>query len=289
MTGKTVVSINGTEIHEGLLTLLSELSPRLKTQLDNPLTRKKILNSLVEQELLFQEAMRRGLDKDKDVAIKKLLNEHTIVSNTLLEKALDDAMRKTYEERKESQFTQVAISQIAINFVSEDEAKKGAKPTDEQKQKALEKAKAAKVRLDKGEDFAVVAKEISDDKRTASKGGVAGQVAKDDKRYARLQLKAVSEAAFKLKKDQVSDPIETASGYYIVKVTSDPQVTDFEEAKRVLGFELQATTKDKLLAELKKSAKIEYPDADAKKDEKKPDAKAAPAQSKVTVSEQGTK
>lgn len=275
-TGKTVVTVNGTEIHEGLLTLLSALSPRLKAQLDNPITRKKILTSLVEQELLYQEAIKRGVDKDKDVQTKKLLNEHTIISNTLLEKELDGAMQKAYDERKATQFTQVSISQIAVNFLSEEQSKKGAKASDDDKNKALEKAKAIKARLDKGEDFAAVAKEASDDKRTATKGGAAGEVSKDDKRYARLQLKNVSEEAFKLKKDQVSDPIETAMAYYIVKVTSEPKVTSFEDAKRVLGFELQATVKDKLMADLKKDAKIVYPDAAMaeKKDETKPAPKA---------------
>lgn len=274
-SGKTVVVVNGTEIREGLLNLLAELSPRLKAQLDNPITRKKILTSLVEQELLYQEAIRRGVDKDKEVRTKRLLNEHTIISNTLLEKELENAMKKAYDERKDSQFTQVSISQIAVNFLSEDQTKKGAKPSDEDKKKALEEAKAIKARLDKGEDFAVVAKEASDDKRTATKGGVAGQVSKDDKRYARLQLKNVAEEAFKLKKDQVSEPIETPTGYYIVKVTSEPSVTAFEDAKRVLGFEMQATVKDKLMADLKKDAKIVYPDDAAadKKDAPKADAK----------------
>lgn len=271
-SGKTVVTVNGVDIHEGLLELLSTLSPRLKAQLDNPITRKKVLASLVDQELLFQEAVKRGLDKDKDVRIKKLLNEHTIISNMLLEKELDDAMKKAYEERKESQFTQVSISQIAVNFLPEEQTKKGAKPTDADKAAALAKAQAAKARLDKGDDFAVVAKEVSDDKRTSTKGGVAGQVAKDDKRYARLQLQSVAEQAFKLKKDQTSGPIETPTGYYIIKVTSDPTVTGFEDAKRVLGFELQATVKDKLMADLKKDSKIVYPDAAAKEDAPKTEA-----------------
>lgn len=265
--GKVVVTVNGQDIHEGLLNVLGDLSPRLKSQIDNPLTRKKILTSLVEQQLLYQEAIKRGLGKTDDVKLKTLLNEHTIVSNSLLEKQLDDAMKKAFDERKDSEFTKLGISQIVVNAISEEEAHKGTKPTDEQKKQAEQKAKALKARLDKGEDFAAVAKEASDDKRTASKGGDAGQVSKNDKRLERLGLKDVTAKAFTLKKGQVSDLIATPTAYYIVKVTSDPEVSSFEDAKRVLGFELQTTVKDKLLEDLKKGAKITYADDNQPKTE----------------------
>lgn len=279
--GALIVSVNGTEIHEGFFDTLGQINPRLKAQLDNPLNRKKMLSSIIEQQLLYQAAIDKGLTNDPAVQVRSLFTNHTIVANAYLEKELENAMKVEFEKRKADQFTRVEMSQIAINAISEEDFRKGKKPTEDQLNKALQEAKTIKARLDKGEDFATVAKEVSDDKRTAPRGGAAGQVSKDDKRLARIGMKELAEKAFAMKKDQVSDPIQAAEGYYIIKVTSDPVVTDFEEAKRVLGFELQNTVKAKLLEDLKKVAKIEYAVAE-KMAKPEGDVKSAPTTTTTT-------
>lgn len=260
--GDVIVTVNGLQIRQGMLDTLKELNPRIEAQLENPLTRRKILDSLVEQQLLYQEAVKRGIDKSETVTIKSLLNKHVIVSNSLIEQELEETMKKEYEAKKDQEFTNIAISMIGANF-KDAKAKVNEKVTDEEKKLALDKIKKIKARLDKGEDFATVAKETSDDELTAKKGGDAGEVSKDDKRFKRRGLQAVVEEASKLKKDQISEPVETTKGYYIVKVTSDPKVVPFEDAKKTLGFELQATVKKTLIDGLKKDAKITYADATA--------------------------
>lgn len=260
--GEVIVSVNGLDIHQGMLETLRELNPRIESQLDNPLTRKKILDSLVEQQLLYQEAIKRGIDKSETVMLKAMLNKHVIVSNSLIEQELESEMKKAYEAKKDQDFTTIAIAIIGANF-KDAKAKASDKPTDQEKQAALDKIKKIKAQLDKGEDFAKVAKDSSDDELTAKKGGEAGDVSKDDKRLKRRGLQAVVEAAFKLGKDKVSEPVETPKGYYLVKVTSDPKVLPFEDAKKSLGFELQASVKKNLIDQLKKDAKITYADATA--------------------------
>ena len=250
--------INGTEIHQGVLDKLAELSPRLEAQLKNPAAKQKIVESIVDQQLLYQEAVRRGLDKDDDVTIKAMLNMHTIVANTLLEKELDDQIKKTYEERKTDQFTRVPVSLIGANFLTEEQLKKNEPATDDQKKAAQEKIAAIRDEIAKGGDFEKIATEKSDDSHTKKRGGKAGLVSKNDKRFERLGLEKLVEEAFKLKKNDVSQPIETKNGYYLVKVTDEPTVTNFEDAKRVLGFELQGQLRQTLLTELKTKAKVEF-------------------------------
>jgi parvulin-like peptidyl-prolyl isomerase len=259
--GPMVVKVGSTTIHQGLLDLLSTLNPRIKAQLSNPMTRKKIINSLVEQQLLYQEAIKQGLNTAEDVVVKSLLNKHVIISNSLLEKEVEKAMNTSYEERKEAQFTKKKVSLIATYFVpqtSRKNKKKEVKPTDKQIKAALDKITKIKAELDKGGNFEKIAKEKSDDKMTAKKGGVAGKISKDDKRFIRLGYKDLIDAAFKMNKDDVSDPIKIANGYYIIKVTSDSFTVPFEDAKRVLGFELQNKVKEALINKLKTNAKIEY-------------------------------
>lgn len=256
-TGQVVAKVNNTEIRQGVLDKLAELSPRLEAQLKNPASKGKIVESIIEQQLLYQEAIKRGLDKNPDVALKSMLNLHTIIANTLLENELEQQIKKTYEERKAAQFTRVSISQIGVHFLSDEQVKKGEAATEEQKKAALAKITAIREELVKGGDFEKIATEKSDDSRSKKRGGKAGFVSKNDKRYERLGLGKLVEEAFKLKKDELSQPIETKQGYYLVKVTDDPKVTSFEDAKRVLGFELQGQLRTNLLAELKKNAKIE--------------------------------
>lgn len=272
-TGTVLANIGSTQIREGLLDTLGEMSPRLKDQIRNPIMKKKILDSLIDQQLLYQEAVKRGLDQDGMVTLKAMLNYHSIVANSLLENELESEMKRIYEEKKGSDFTKLSISQIGIYFADGEKDKKDDKtadsaqsmPTEEQKQAALQKIKDIKTRLSAGEDFEKVATEVSEDKRTNKRGGKAGQISKNDKRYERFGLTPLVEAAFTLKVGDISEPIETKEGYYLIKVTEGPTVTDFEDAKRVLGFELQSHVRSDLLAKLKKDAKIERFD-EAKKE-----------------------
>lgn len=75
-----------------------------------------------------------------------------------------------------------------------------------------DKAKAALERAKKGEDFAALAKELSDDAATKDKGGDLGFMAR-----GRAE-EALENAAFALKAGELSDVVETRYGFHIVKV-----------------------------------------------------------------------
>lgn len=79
----------------------------------------------------------------------------------------------------------------------------------EEKAAARKKIEAAKARLDAGEDFAKIAKAMSDD-TTAAKGG--------DLSYFRrgTMVPAFDEAVFAMKKGETSGIIETQFGYHII-------------------------------------------------------------------------
>lgn len=275
-TGDLVVSINGTEIHEGFLDVIARINPTLGQQIKNPLTRKKFISSIVDQQLLYQEALKKNLDDTEPVIARTIIQRYNTIAGALVDQELNDAMKKAYEEKKDEQFTKVSFSQIVIKYQPDEEEKKDDKKkghdhkkdedkkedkrevTAEQKSKALAKAQDIKRKLDKGEEFDAVAKQSSDDKLTRAKGGKAGQASKDDKRFQRAGLKKVVEAIFSLKKDQISDIIETDKALYIVKVTSDPIVTPFDVAQKELSMVMQSNIRSKLLEDLKKNATIKW-------------------------------
>jgi foldase protein PrsA len=66
-------------------------------------------------------------------------------------------------------------------------------------------------RLKNGESFANLAKELSIDKGSAKRGGELGYFGRG------VMVKPFEDAAFKLEKGQVSDPIRTEFGYHIIK------------------------------------------------------------------------
>jgi parvulin-like peptidyl-prolyl isomerase len=76
-----------------------------------------------------------------------------------------------------------------------------------------EDAKAALERIRAGEDFATVASEVSTDSYSKEQGGDLGWLPRGS-RYT----EAFDNAAFALEPGQVSDVVQTASGYHIIKV-----------------------------------------------------------------------
>jgi peptidyl-prolyl cis-trans isomerase D len=80
------------------------------------------------------------------------------------------------------------------------------------RQASMEKANAVKARLDAGEDFAALAKELSDDSSTADKGGDLGFFAHG------VMLPAFDEVVFSTAAGEMGGPVESQYGYHVIKV-----------------------------------------------------------------------
>ena len=78
---------------------------------------------------------------------------------------------------------------------------------------AREKVQRIKARIIAGSDFSVLAKELSDDTVSSKKGGDLGLITPG------IMEKNFEEAAFSLGKDELSDPVKTAFGFHLIKVT----------------------------------------------------------------------
>lgn len=98
----------------------------------------------------------------------------------------------------------------------------------------LERALKAKAEL-ANKDFAVLAAEVSDDKLTATKGGDLGLF------NIGVMDKAFEDAASSLKLNQVSEPVKSAFGYHLIKVTElEPaKIKSFDEVKDQLTLAYQ--------------------------------------------------
>jgi len=219
--------------------------------------KKRILDNLVEQELLYQEAVKKGINRDPEVRAKAELYRRVIVAQSLLDKELDQASKKYYEENPE-EFKKLKMSQIMIRYGDTKKGKK-AKGVHSEKQ-ALKIATEVKARLDKGEDFAKVASEVSEDMATKRRGGDMGLVAKGDKRFESRGYGPLVEKAYEMKVDEVSGPIKTANGYHIVKVTRGVELESFDDAKSSIAFKTKGKHKANTVSRLKKEGSVTFAD-----------------------------
>ncbi len=137
---------------------------------------------------------------------------------------LDEETLKGYYEDNIDKFTQEEqVKARHILFGVSPEA------SPEEQKKVEDIAGAVLERVKKGEDFGELAKEFSED-ATKSTGGDLGYITKGSLGQG---SKEFEDAAFGLKKDEISGLVKTAYGYHIIKVDDrvERSVKTFDEAR----------------------------------------------------------
>jgi parvulin-like peptidyl-prolyl isomerase len=103
---------------------------------------------------------------------------------------------------------QVAAQHVLVAYKGAKNAPKGVtRSKDEAKKRAEEVAVKAK----SGGDFTALVKEYSDDAATAERLGSVGKFKRD------AMVKPFSDAAFGLKVDETSGPVESPFGFHVIK------------------------------------------------------------------------
>jgi len=144
--------------------------------------------------------------------------------------------------------TQVRASHILLK------TEPSATPADKEKVKA--QLLGIKKQIDAGQiKFADAANKYSQD--PANQGGAGG-----DLDYFNLNsgfIPEFTDVAFKLKKGQVSDPVETPYGFHLIQVTDrkEGKAPEFEQVKPYVTSAYAAELQRTLLTEARKTAKID--------------------------------
>lgn len=270
---KVFVEVNGKKITQSELDFLSELNPRLKGQLINPFHRKRVLENLVQQELLYQSATKEGIQREDHVKAKIDLYRRVIISEAFVTSEVENAAKKYYDENPD-EFKKLELAHIMIGYadaatLKKNKGKKGVRS----EEAALELAKKTKTRLDAGEEFAKVAAEASEDNASARRGGTLGRVAKNERSLESRGWTELLTKAFEMNVGEVSGPIKTPKGYHLITITGGIELEPFEGAKDRLVQQLRTKVRDDLLAELQKNAKVIYPEE--KKEDAAPETEGA--------------
>jgi peptidyl-prolyl cis-trans isomerase C len=179
-------------------------------------------------------------------------------------KVSDESVKKFYDENpaKFEQPEMVRASHILLSTKDQtdpnpDQRLKRELPPEKKKERE-QRIRKLKERADMGEDFAKLARENSDDPAAKESGG--------EYTFPRGQMvKEFETAAFSMKTNQISDVIETAFGYHVIKLSEKipAKTVPFTEAgPRIKDFLIQQEFAAKSLpayfAQMKKDAAIEF-------------------------------
>jgi peptidyl-prolyl cis-trans isomerase C len=245
-----VAKVNGTEIHQSDLALAEEEAGQIPPM--SPDAKRDYLVALMtDMVLVSQDAEKKKLGDTPVFKQRLAFARNKVLMTALLEatgkEALTDAaMRKVYDD---------AVKQMA----DEKEAHARhilirAPAGDENASKAAEaKIKSIIERLKKGEDFAKVAEEVTEDPSGKANGGDLGFFTKEQ------MVPEFSIAAFGLEPGQLSDPVKTQFGWHVIKLEEkrSKPAPSFEDVKPQIEAYVTRRAQAELVAKLRESAKIE--------------------------------
>jgi len=209
--------------------------------------RQNVLRGLVSERLIYAEAIKAGFDKDAEVK-KRIANlEKQIVMQGFMENkaktlVTDEELKAAYAEKAAAAKGQEEVKARHILVASEEEAKKLSE------------------QIKKGGDFEKLAKDKSADKGSGVNGGELGWFTKEK------MVPEFAEAAYKLKKGEISEPVKSEFGWHLIKVEDRRpiQIASFEDMKEMLKDEQAKKVVQRYVESLLKKADIKYYAADGK-------------------------
>ena len=243
-----LATVNGDKITEADVDLAStDLDPQF-AQLPPDQRRAAALSALIEIHLMADKAKTEGLDKDPDVERRlKLLDLRALhsayIDHDIASKITDDELRQRYKQEiaKAKPVEEIHARHILVKTKAE--------------------AEAIIKQLDKGADFAKLAKDKSTD-GAAPQGGDLGWFSQGQ------MVPEFDKAAFALKPGQYTEqPVQTQFGWHVIKVEDKrtKQPPSFDQVKNQIK---QVVLRDKYFAAVnaaRSAAKVDISDPALKK------------------------
>lgn len=269
-----VAVVNGHYIAKATLAdLEKEISVRGQGQ---TFPKEKLIEELVQRQLLIQDALQKQLDKSPEVTLQLENAKNTLLTQADLQNFLktnpvtDADLKKEYDSKVGgANATEYKASHILVK--TEDEAKK------------------LIADLDKGGKFADLANKHSLDAKESQNGGELGWFA------AGQMVEPFSDAVAKLEKGKYSKtPVKTQFGYHIILREDSRAQTPppFDAVKEQLKPLLERKKVQEMVETMRKQAKVEIlvplVDEKTKADDKPAAGEQPKTDDKAAVSEQPT-
>jgi peptidyl-prolyl cis-trans isomerase C len=235
-----VAKVNGKDIPQSRADFVIKANAA-QGQADTPELRNRVREVLIRNELLAQEAVKKGLDKSPEFTAQVELNRQEALVNAYLQDFIknnpvsEEAIKAEYDRAKAQAGD---MEYKARHILVKDEAE----------------AKAIIAQLKKGGSFEKIAAQKSQDPGSKDKGGDLDWA--PGGRY----VPAFSDALKKLKKGQITDtPVQTQFGWHVIRV-DDERAMKFpplEEVKPQIQQGLQRQAVEKQITDMRAKAKIE--------------------------------
>jgi len=243
----TITKVNGVTIPQERIDLRIKMVTTQQGQPDTPELRKAIREDLINIELMSQEALKKGLDKQSETIQQLELAKQTVLVGAFVQDYVkthpvsDEAIAKEYDNLKSHLGNkEYSVRHILVEKESE--------------------AKSIEAKLKKGGkegSFDKLAKAHSKDPGSKDKGGDLGWIPVGD--IPTAFVKPFGEALMNLTKGQVSEPVQSQFGWHIIKLEDvrDLKIPQMDEIKPQLTQRLQQQAVKQMIADLRKDAKIE--------------------------------
>ncbi|MFA5370916.1 MAG: peptidylprolyl isomerase [Sideroxydans sp.] len=235
---KAAALVNGAAIPQSRIDLRLKAAAQ-QGQPDSPELRNALREDLISLEIISQEAVKLGLEKQPETTQQLELARQSVlagafVQNYVKNHPIDEALLKQDYEAMKSRVGDKEYKVSHILVPTEDEAKEIAKRV-------------------KKESFSKVAKQKSQDPGSKDKGGDMGWAVPSN------FVQPFGVAIDTMQKGQISAPVQTQFGWHIIKLedTRELKVPSFEEVKPNLEKRHQQEAIQKAVSELRSKAKIE--------------------------------
>ncbi len=264
-----VAKVNGVEIHQSDLAVaeaeagqIPPMSPDAK--------RDYLVQFIADMIVVSKAAEAKKLGDSPDFKHRLAFTRNKLLMEDLLlsvgkEALTDAAMHKVYDEAVKQMREEKEVHARHILF-------RAAAGDEKASKEAEDKVKAVIARLNKGEDFAKLATELTEDPSGKANGGDLGYFAKEQ------MVPEFADTAFGLEKGQISGPVKTQFGWHVIKV-EDKRVKPqpkFEDVKTQIEQFVTRKAQAELVTKLRAEAKIEkFYKTETPAESAKPDAKPA--------------
>ena len=243
---QVIAKVNGVAIPQSRLELIlkSQISQSQGQQQDTPEYREELRDILITREVLYQEALRRKLDKDPNYLAQLDVMKQQILLSVLF----DDFVKKNSPTEQ--------ATRKEYDRVKAESANSGAKQYKVRHILVKEQGDATQIiaSLKKGADFAAIAKEKSLDTGSKEEGGELDW--SEPERY----VQPFGEAIMRMKKGEISaEPVQTSFGYHVIQVLDERKVPfpEYDQVKQQIERNLLGKSRDDLINSLRTKAKIE--------------------------------
>jgi parvulin-like peptidyl-prolyl isomerase len=210
----------------------------------------ELLNKLVEEEVFYQEALRRGMDKKEEFTDRMEQIRRGILASMVKKELYEmnvevkDAELKEYFDKNPDKFQTPESVKVKLILVR---LKRGADEKETAEAKA--KADAAYAKLKKGASWDKIVEEYSDDRASKKKAGLLPSVRKG------LRGEEFDKVAFAMTKPgEISAVFQDKRGFNVLQFVEkeEAKLKDFEEVKKTIERRLkQERQKDKMDSTIK--------------------------------------